>query len=451
MNIILLIFTTSILVSAQNNTIERTETVDTLDIARVWAGHPVGFSLLTHPPYQFVAYYDDKRQLTVAQRLLTVRTWTHHILPVVTGWDSHNYIALAIDDDGYLHLSGDMHVTPLKYYRTIQPFNVATFHRFDRMTGTNESRVTYPRFLRGAQNQLIFTYRDGSSGAGNEIYNIYDLKMKLWKRLLDQPLTNGEGQRNAYFDGPVKGPDGYFHLAWVWRETPDAATNHDLSYARSKDLINWSTGVANKSLKLPIKLKDCDIVDPVPEKGGIINGNAKLGFDTQGRVLISYHKHSAQNYTQPWTARLENGQWKKYQITDWPWHWNFGGHGTLQFSIHLGGVTKQTDGRLIQGYNHVKFGSGTWLIDPQSLQAIGKVQRQTLSPEMGRIEGTFPGLGVKTSADLGRSDKTDIRYVIRWETLASNFDKPRPEPLPSPSTLRLYALKTIIENAPSGR
>jgi hypothetical protein len=449
--IIIFVFSVSTLILAQGNKIERTETVDTLDIVKVWAGHPVGFNLITHAPYQFVSYYDDKRQLTVSQRLLSGRTWTHNKLPVTTGWDSHNYITVAIDDDGYLHLSGDMHVTQLKYFRTTTPLNASTFQRLDRMIGTEEARTTYPKFLRGAQNELIFNYRDGSSGNGNEVYNIYDLKTKTWKRLLDRPLTDGEGKRNAYFDGPIKGPDGYFHLAWVWRDTPDAATNHDLSYARSKDLINWRTGAGNKSLILPIKLKDCDIVDPVPPKGGMINGNAKVGFDNQGRVTISYHKHDAQNNTQPWTARLENGQWKKYQITDWPWHWDFGGFGTLKFSINMGAVTKEDDGRLTQGYGHTKFGSGTWIIDPQTLDAIGKLQRQTTPPEMGRIEGTFPGLRVKTSGDAGKTDKTGIRYMLRWETLESNNDKPRPEPLPSPSMLRLYAVKTVIEDAPSGR
>jgi hypothetical protein len=36
--------------------------------------------------------------------------------------------------------------------------------------------------------------------------------------------------------------------------------------------------------------------------------------------------------------------------------------------------------------------------------------------------------------------------MLRWETLESNRDAPRPGPLPPPSMLRLYAVKTIIEN-----
>jgi hypothetical protein len=63
-----------------------------------------------------------------------------------------------------------------------------------------------------------------------------------------------------------------------------------------------------------VRLCDCEIVDLVPQKGGIINNNDKIGFDQEGRVTNSYHKNDPNNYTQPWTARL--GVWQKYQITN---------------------------------------------------------------------------------------------------------------------------------------
>src|SRR6476661_1516298 len=105
----LLLATPVAMAQTQPDKIERAVTVDSLDIAPVWAAHPVGFALLTHAPYQYVAFYDDKRQLTIAQRKLDERKWTFNKLPVTTGWDSHNYMVMAVDDDGYLHLSGDMH------------------------------------------------------------------------------------------------------------------------------------------------------------------------------------------------------------------------------------------------------------------------------------------------------------------------------------------------------
>jgi hypothetical protein len=420
---------------------QRATVVDTIDISRVWSAHPVGFCLLTRAPFQFVAFYDDKRQLTVAQRRLDGRDWTFHKLPVTTGWDSHNYVTLETDDKGFLHLSGDMHCVALKYFRSSKPLDASTFERIDRMTGEVEKRTTYPRFLFGPENELIFTYRDGGSGNGNQIFNVYDSGTRTWSRLMDKPLTDGEGERNAYFQGPVQGPDGWFHLAWVWRETPDAATNHDLSYARSKDLRHWENA-AGKPLKLPIKLNDGAIVDPVPQNGGMINGNAKIGFDDKGRVTISYHKHDAAGNTQPWTARLEDGGWKFYQIADWPWRWDFGGGGSLNFAISIGPVTRESDGRLTQTYSHAKFGGGTWLLDPVTLRATGKVERRSAPVALGKVEGSFPGLKVKTAGDSGASDKPGIRYLLRWETLDANRDRPRTGPLPEPSMLRLVVVKS---------
>lgn len=415
--------------------------IASLDIAPVWAGHPVGFALLTHAPYQFVAFYDARRQLTVARRKLVERRWEFTKLPDTTGWDSHNYLTMTLDDGGFLHLSGDMHAVPLKYFRSTKPLDPSTFERVDKMTGVREDRVTYPKFLRGPANELLFTYRDGGSGDGNQIYNVYDPGTRKWRRLLDQPLTDGEGERNAYFDGPVKGPDGWFHLAWVWRESPDAATNHDLSYARSKDLVHWENAVG-KPLKPPIRLNDGIIVDPVPQHGGMINGNSRVGFDDKGRVTISYHKYDSAGNTQPWTARLENGTWTFHQIADWPWRWDFGGGGSLNFSISIGPVTREPDGRLTQTLSHAKFGGGNWLLDPETLRATRKLERNPVPPGFGKIEGGFPGLSVKTASDSGVSDAPGTRYLLRWETLDANRDKPRDGPLPQPSILRLYRVKS---------
>ncbi len=448
--IVLFTLTLSAATLPTDNQTQHAIVVDTINIAPVWAGHPVGFALLTQPPYQFIAYYDSMRQMTVAQRNLNEHTWSTTKLPVITDWDSHKYIAMVIDDDGYLHLSGNLHVTPLIYFRTAQPRNVSTFVQLNKMVGTNENRTTYPLFFRGPENEFIFTYRDGQSGNGNEIYNIYDLKTKTWRRLLDKPLTDGEGKRNAYLYGPILGPDGYFHLAWVWRESPDCSTNHDLSYARSKDLLSWETSTG-KPLTLPITLETCEIVDPVPQHGGIINGNTKIGFDQQGRVTISYHKNDANSYTQPWTARSENGVWKKYQITDWPWHWNFSGGGSIGFGISLGPVVKENDGNLTQTYSHIKFGGGIWSINPENLSAKGTLQREIIPPSLMKVEGAFPGLGVRILEDSGQYNVTDTRFVLRWETLAVNRDEPRPPPYPPPSMLRAYAVKVMFNNTFTSR
>ena len=227
--------------------------VKVIDVAPVWSGHPVGFALLTHGDTQFVGFYDAQRRMTIGSRALDSDRWTFQVLPTSVGWDSHNYIEMTFDDANQLHVAGNMHASPLTYFRTTRPLDVTSLKQVPAMVGRDEQRATYPSFLRGPANELIFTYRDGRSGNGNQIYDVYDTAKQTWSRLLDQPLTDGQGHANAYFRGPTRGPDGYFHLVWVWRNTPACETNHDLCYARSKDLRHWETS-GGKPLPLPITL-----------------------------------------------------------------------------------------------------------------------------------------------------------------------------------------------------
>lgn len=57
------------------------------------------------------------------------------------------------------------------------------------------------------------------------------------------------------------------------------------------------------------------------------------------------------------------------------------------------------------------------------------------------IEGAFPGLEVRTTGDLGKAEEENMRYVLKWETIDRNRDKPRKKPWPEPSRLYLYKLE----------
>lgn len=417
------------------------EIAEVLDIAPVWSGHRVGFALLTHGSYQYVAFYDQHRRMTVAMRTLESDQWRFQKLDSQVGWDSHNYITMAVDADGRLHLSGNMHCVPLVYFRTRQPYDIRTFERIPQMVGEREKRCTYPKFYKGPADELIFAYRDGGSGNGVRIFNVYDTETQSWRRLLDTPLTDGRGRMNAYPVGPVRGPDGFYHLCWVWRDTPDCSTNHDLSYARSRDFVHWQTA-AGSPIELPMTLNTPGlIVDPVPAKGGLINGNTKIGFDCRGRLIISYHKFYADGATQLYNARLENGCWKIYQTSDWDYRWYFQGGGSIQFEIHVSPASCDIEDRLIQPYSSRKHGSGTWQLDEQTLKPIGKVQRMRPWPgELSRLRSELPAMQVRRQSDAGASNLQKGRYFLRWETLGANRDRPRKQAPPA-TMLQLYRIR----------
>lgn len=423
-------------------TVTAPEVDQVIDVAPVWAGHPVGFCLLTYPPDQYVAFYDAERRMTIAQRNLIEKSWKFTRLDESVAWDSHNYVTMVLDANGFLHLSGNMHVKPLVYFRSERPFDSSSLTRVRAMVGQDEEHVTYPYFFKGPDGVLYFKYRDGSSGSGNEIYNVYDLGAQIWKRLLDTPFVDGQGDRNAYFNGPIRGPDDRFHLCWIWRDTPDCATNHTISYARSADLVHWERS-DGKPYGLPITFATGEVVDPVPPGGGAINGNVRLGFDSEKRPVISYHKYDEAGFTQLYCARREDAGWRSVRVTDWQYRWEFSGGGSIPFEVRVSAVEVGEVGNLILAYTHPKKGSGRYVLDKKDLRVIGELpQAEPAYPAaLGRVESEFPGMQVQFASDSGTTESPDFRYVLRWETLGHNRDKPRDPPLPPPNMLRLYRIK----------
>ena len=183
------------------------------------------------------------------------------------------------------------------------------------------------------------------------------------------------------------------------------------------------------------------MVDPVPPGGGVINGNTRIGFDSQGRVIVTYHKHDENGFTQIYNARREEDGWRIYQVTDWEYRWEFQGGGTIVFEIRVAPVEVAPDGTLEQSYSHAKYGSGRWKLDEATLRPIGTApQRQRQPGAINRIESDFPGMEVRRAGDQGTSGDPSVQYLLRWETLPANRDRAREGNLPAPSPLRLYRL-----------
>lgn len=444
------VFLTAMLISIIARSVRADAAPEGILIDRVWSGHPVGFALLTERGQQFIAYYDAERRITVAGRRLSQTEWARFQPPGrpmptrgrdsnIIGWDSHNYLALSLDREGYLHLSGNMHVDPLIYYRSSRPFDVTSLEKIDRMTGRHENRVTYPVFFKNAAGDLLFRYRDGSSGNGVDIYNRYDPATRIWESLLDSPLLDGEGERNAYANRPRLGPDGRFHLIWVWRDTPDCSTNHSLGYARSADLKNWEKSDGTP-LKLPITLANGDMVDAAPVKHGLVNMTINLGFDQRKRPVVVYHRYDKTGLSQAFAARPsgEGASWTCVQISDWTFRWDFSGNGSVAAEVKLGSPSPAKDGTLQVDFSttHEPV-SGRFRLDAETLGPL-----ELLPTAAGTLPDLLagpwtPDSGLEMQSSVSRADGR--RWVLRWETLPRNRDQPRPS-APPPAEMFLYEL-----------
>ncbi|WP_275782481.1 BNR repeat-containing protein [Pararhizobium gei] len=406
---------------------------DAIDL--IWAGHSVDFGITIFGKWLYVGYYDANRQLTIARRPLRSRaSWTYHKLDSWLGWDSHNSIVLACAQDGSLHVAANMHSDPLVYYQS-RSGDVRQLQRQLHMTDpAREGFVTYPKFLRLADKRLAFTYRDGSSGRGSDYINVFDEASACWVSQTGEPIIDGENLRNAYFQGPVLDRRGWYHLAWVWRDSQHAETNHDLCYAKSRDLINWYNS-NDIEIEKPIRFASGEIVDPVPVNGGIINGNTVIGFDARARIVVTYHKYDKHGNTQIWIASKRTGVWVKRQITEWKdYRWNIQGGGTIIFEIELFQPYQPDDQHLVVPLRRGDESIDIY-IDPESLRykkmetvaRLGDVVIEKMCPP-----DSFGQIVAATTAN-------DQTFLLCWSTRAYNRDQPG-QTIPPPSTLNILEI-----------
>ena len=417
------------------------------NISDVWNGVSVGFKFVPRSDAVYVAFYSYDRSMTIGRYAFDEGKWELKKLPTKIEWDSHNYVDMAFDSDGILHVSGNMHASPLVYFRASKPNDISTLERVAQMTGDRERHTTYPRFLNDKEGRTLFTYRDGSSGNGDQIWNVYDEKSRTWSRLLKTPLFDGEGQMNAYFVGPALGKDGYFHFAWVWRDSPDCATNHDLSYVRSPDLRRFENS-KGEPVELPITLKTGEIVAPIPAGGGLLNPLVRLSFDQNGRPVLTYTKYDDAGNLQIWNARSENGQWRCVPCTSWTLPWRFSGGGSIPTELTFSGVSVASPTTLALSYELVKEKKrGRIFLDSETLERVDAATpdakrtvepRPEYSPEdaaaLNQIESDDPRL-LKKSTTIAVNGE---RWIFRWEGPDANRDRPLPDGAPEATQLRVF-------------
>lgn len=288
-------------------------------------------SVVSSANYQFIAYYDSTAHVVLGRRKHGADTWEIHQTKYTGNIkDAHNVISIMVDGDGFVHMSWDHHNNALRYCRSLEPEGLIMGDKIP-MTGENERVVSYPEFYRMADGGLVFAYRDGGSGNGNLVLNRYDLASKTWKRLQTN-LINGEGKRNAYWQMFVD-HFGTIHVSWVWRETPDVRSNHDMCYARSKDGGKTWTKSNGARYGLPISEATAELVKKIPQGSNLIN-QTSMTTDRDGNPFIAtYYKAKKDSCTQFHIIYFQHGEWKSSVATQRTLDFELGGVGSRSIPI----------------------------------------------------------------------------------------------------------------------
>jgi len=256
--------------------------------------------------------------------------------------DAHNDISLIADGAGYLHLSWDHHGNPLRYARSKSPGSLD----FDvmQMTGETEKNVTYPQFFQMPGGNLIFMYRDGASGRGNLVIDRYDVGTQKW----EQPYANligGEGKRNAYWQACVD-PKGSIHVSWVWRESPNVATNHDICYARSDDGGKTWVKSDGSVYELPITAATAEVAAAVGQRHELINQTSMCTDGDGHPVIATYFRPEGASAVQYVIVRHDGKAWQTTAVTDRKTNFSLAGAGSKAIPISRPQVfSRSTNGR----------------------------------------------------------------------------------------------------------
>lgn len=319
-------------------------------VAAGWARNSVNTvifrrsSVVSHGEHQYVAFYDEDSNIVLARRELPGRSWRFETTPYRGNTkDAHNSISIALDGKGVLHVAWDHHGNPLRYARGIAPGSLKLGEKL-AMTGEKETRVTYPEFYSLPDGDLLFLYRDGSSGNGDLMMNRYDVESETWHRLQDG-LLDGEGERNAYWQLATD-PLGTIHLSWVWRESGDVATNHDLCYARSTDRgVHWERS-DGRPYELPINARNAEYACRIPQGSELINHTSMCADSNGTPYIATYWRDTDSQVPQYRLVHRHGGSWRTTQVSQRTTPFSLSGSGTKRIPISRPQiVVKTTDSK----------------------------------------------------------------------------------------------------------
>jgi hypothetical protein len=302
-----------------------------------WAGNTINTvvfrknSVVSFKNIQYASYYDSSGHVVLAKRIHGSTNWEIKQTKFTGNIrDAHNSISIMTDGEGYLHLSWDHHGNRLHYTRNVRPGSLELMDE-QPMTGKDETKVTYPEFYKLPNGDLLFLYRDGASGNGNLVLNRYHTKTKKWQRI-NSNLLDGEGKRNAYWQACVDNK-GAFHISWVWRESPDVASNHDLCYAKSIDGGNTWMQSNKKLYMLPINAANAEYVIRIPQASELINSTS-MGTDEDGRpYIVSYWRPANTKVPQFHLVHFDNNKWNVVQVSQRITPFSLSGAGTKKIPI----------------------------------------------------------------------------------------------------------------------
>ena len=298
------------------------------------------------------------------------------------------------------------------------------------MTGASEDRVTYPEFYNMPDGGLLFMYRVGASGNGNLVLNHYDAATQKWTQV--QPnLIDGQGKRNAYWQASVDAK-GTIHLSWVWRDSPDVATNHDLSYARSSDGGKTWQKTDGSNCPVPITIDTAEVAAKIPQNHELIN-QTTMTTDSKGRPYIAtYWRDEGTEIPQYHIVYFDGAKWQVSPVGGQTLPFRLSGGGSKRLPLSRPKILADSSGAKDKAYllfrdegrgNKISVAScddltaNKWTISDLTTSSVGQWEPNfdLARWQRDKVADVFVQRAEQKDAEGVNATPPEMVYVLEWE------------------------------------
>lgn len=304
-------------------------------------------------------YRGSDGQLVVGKATTPNGAWTATLstAAAVNTGDDHRQSSGCVDSTGRYLLAFGMHSTTLSalnFARATNPGDTALapgnfLAKADGTVGplvagntTIEANCAYPAFVQMPNGKVLFTFRTGSSGLGNQVlYLINGLTItSVYNTLIDGVSGSTSAYINTFWvEGTTSAHPSRIWLSWSWRDSNNPLDAHDLYAVYSDDEgVTWkSAGGTTMTIPMSQANAAAALVEAVPIATQNWPGQQGMCVNTRGEPIICMYKGStvspAAFTTSIYCWIYRNGSWSRVAMSN-P-NFNFNGSDAIAASRPL--------------------------------------------------------------------------------------------------------------------
>ena len=265
--------------------------------------------------------------------------------------DDHEWIAMIIDNDGFMHIMCNCHRTPLVYlYGSVNDIDDIAVS--DKLAW---DEATYPDFIKNGNN-LYAIFRDKASNGGRWKVYSYDYSDGTYSATTEEWVCDGTDNGSATQTDSTACPywqqwtmdreNGWYYNAFCWRSTTDVTSNHDICFIKTQDFITFYN-YKGEELSLPITLlnKNACLIKCVSKNMHLFNQQGIKAAVVNGNPVVFYAMDDSDNNTNVFMMSFEDGKRVERKITHYI--------GNFYMTLHISSVR-------VPGFTTISIATYDW-------------------------------------------------------------------------------------------